>query len=70
MSHLTFLAAIVLIMTVDAEAADQTLRLAVGHSARVELEENPSTGYRWAVDAKASSGLPVVRYQRQRIFGA
>jgi inhibitor of cysteine peptidase len=61
MSQLTFLVAIVLIMTVDAEAADQTLRLAVGHSARVELEENPSTGYRWGVDAKASSSLSIVR---------
>lgn len=54
---------VVLIMAIDAEAraADQALKLAVGQSASVELEENPSTGYRWAVDAKASSGLPVVR---------
>ena len=60
MRKLTFLVAIVLIMTVDAEAADQTPRLAVGHSAHVELEENPSTGYRWGVDAKASSSLSIV----------
>lgn len=53
----------ILIMAINAEAraSDQTLRLAVGQSASVELEENPSTGYRWAVDDKASSGLPVVR---------
>lgn len=60
MRQFTFLLAIVL-MTVDAEAADQTLRLAVGQSASVELEENPSTGYRWGVDAKASSNLPILR---------
>jgi predicted secreted protein len=60
---LAYLVAIALTLTIEAEAraADQTLRLAVGHSARVELEENPSTGYRWAVDGKASSGLSFVR---------
>ncbi|MBI5320498.1 protease inhibitor I42 family protein [Bradyrhizobium sp.] len=44
-----------------AGAAEQTFRLAVGQSASVELEENPSTGYRWEVDAKASSNLPILR---------
>ena len=66
-ARLVYLVALVLIVAIDAQAraADQTLRLAVGQSASVELEENPSTGYRWTVDAKASSkassGLPVVR---------
>lgn len=60
MRQLTFLVAI-LTMIIGAEAAEQGLRLAVGHSATVELGENPSTGYRWTVDAKASSGLSIVR---------
>jgi len=46
--------------SIDA-AADQTLMLAVGQQAAIELEENPSTGYRWAVDATASSNLSILR---------
>ncbi len=61
MRRLTSIAAIVLMMTIGAEAAEQTLRLAIGQSAGVELEENPSTGYRWEIDAKASSNLPLLR---------
>lgn len=62
-ARLVYLVAIALIVAIDAQAraADQALRLAVGQSASIELEENPSTGYGWAVDAKTSSGLPVVR---------
>lgn len=61
--QLVYLMAIVMIIAIDAEAraADQTLRLAVGQSASVELEENPSTGYRWGIDAKASSNLSILR---------
>ena len=61
--QLGYLMAIVTIMAIDAEAraAEQTLRLTVGQSASVELEENPSTGYRWGVDAKASSNLSILR---------
>ena len=64
-ARLVNLVVIILIMAINAEAraADQTLRLVVGQSASVELEENPSTGYRWAVDAGRA-------HQRQRIFGA
>ncbi len=43
-----------------AHAADQTLKLAVGQQAPIELEENPTTGYRWAIDAQASSNLSIV----------
>jgi inhibitor of cysteine peptidase len=46
--------------SIDA-AADQTLMLAVGQQAAIELEENPSTGYRWGVDATASSNLSILR---------
>ncbi|WP_316168353.1 MULTISPECIES: protease inhibitor I42 family protein [unclassified Bradyrhizobium] len=62
-ARLVYLVAIVLMVAIGAQAraADQTLRLAVGQSASVELEENPSTGYGWAVDAKASFRLPLVR---------
>jgi inhibitor of cysteine peptidase len=42
-------------------AADQTLKLAVGQPATIELEENPSTGYGWAIDAQASSNLSILR---------
>lgn len=61
MRQLILSAAIALTMTIDAEAAEQTFRLAVGQSASVELEENPSTGYRWEIDAGASSNLPILR---------
>lgn len=61
MRQLAHVAAIVLMTTIGAEAAEQRLRLAVGQSASVELEENPSTGYRWEIDAKASSNLPALR---------
>jgi inhibitor of cysteine peptidase len=46
--------------SIRAGAADQTLMLAVGQQAAIELEENPSTGYRWAVDAAASSNLSIL----------
>jgi inhibitor of cysteine peptidase len=44
-----------------AHAADQTLKLAVGQQAPIELEENPSTGYSWAIDAQASRNLSILR---------
>jgi inhibitor of cysteine peptidase len=46
---------------VGAGAADQTLRLTVGQPAVIELEENPSTGYRWVVDAKAGVNASILR---------
>ena len=49
-----------LVVATAAQAADQTLHIAVGQSATVELQENPSTGYRWAVDAQASSNLAIL----------
>src|SRR5512140_78042 len=44
-----------------AGAADQALRLTVGQQALIELEENPSTGYRWVVDAKAGVNPSILR---------
>jgi inhibitor of cysteine peptidase len=44
-----------------ADAADQTLELTVGEQAAIELEENPSTGYRWAIDAKAGVNASMLR---------
>lgn len=46
-----------------AQAADQTFRLARGQQATVELQENPSTGYRWQVDAAASANLSILRIE-------
>lgn len=43
------------------QAADLTVRLAVGERDTIELIENPSTGYHWAIDAKASSRLSILR---------
>jgi inhibitor of cysteine peptidase len=37
--------------------ADETLRLRPGASTTLRLEENPSTGYSWRLDATASTGL-------------
>lgn len=43
-----------------ADAADQTLRLVVGQPATIDLDENPSTGYGWAIDTQASSNLSLL----------
>jgi inhibitor of cysteine peptidase len=37
------------------------LKLVVGQPAAIELEENPSTGYGWAIDTQASSNLSILR---------
>lgn len=47
--------------SVGARAADQTFDLTVGQSVTIKLQENPSTGYRWTIDAEASSNLPILR---------
>lgn len=45
-------------MTVlDASADGTIVRLAVGETVSLRLEENPTTGYRWQVD---SSGAPAL----------
>lgn len=48
---------------VGADAADQTLQLRVGQQATIELEENPSTGYRWTIDAKAGANASILRIE-------
>jgi inhibitor of cysteine peptidase len=48
---------------VGADAADQTLKLRVGQRATIELEENPSTGYRWTIDAKAGVNASILRIE-------
>jgi inhibitor of cysteine peptidase len=47
--------------SVTAGAADQTVRLAPHASSVIELQENPSTGYRWSIDAGASVNLSILR---------
>lgn len=42
-------------------AAAETLRLAPGESAPLQLVENPSTGYGWRIDREASAALDRVR---------
>lgn len=54
-------AAMVATAGAGADAADQTLKLTVGQQATVELEENPSTGYRWTIDAKAGVNAAILR---------
>jgi inhibitor of cysteine peptidase len=54
-------AAMLTTAAVGADAADQTLKLAVGQQATIELEENPSTGYRWTIDAKAGVNAAILR---------
>lgn len=44
----------------DTRAADQMLRLRVGEETTIELQENPSTGYRWTIDNATSSNLPLL----------
>jgi inhibitor of cysteine peptidase len=53
-------AAMSAVPSIGAGAADRILTLAVGQQAAIELEENPSTGYRWAVDSGASSNLSIL----------
>jgi inhibitor of cysteine peptidase len=53
-------AAVALAIGIQAAAAE-TLRLAPGKSVRVELTENPSTGYGWRINAPASAGLDRIR---------
>jgi inhibitor of cysteine peptidase len=48
---------------VGADAADQTLELRVGQQATIELEENPSTGYRWTIDARAGANASILRIE-------
>ena len=54
-------AAILTAAGAGADAADQTLELTVGQQAAIELEENPSTGYRWTIDAKAGVNALILR---------
>jgi inhibitor of cysteine peptidase len=48
-------------LPIETPAADRSLRLAPGARATVELEENPSTGYKWQLDRAGSSNLAIVR---------
>jgi inhibitor of cysteine peptidase len=60
MNRLCLAVALTAFVNGAAHATDQTLKLAVGQQAPIELEENPSTGYRWAIDAQASSNLSIL----------
>ena len=37
------------------------MRLALGRTTTVQLEENPTTGYRWQIDRTKSDNLTIVR---------
>ena len=43
------------------QAADQSVQLAPGQRTTVQLEENPTTGYRWQIDRAGSADLAIVR---------
>lgn len=43
------------------QAADQSVQLAPGQRTTVQLEENPTTGYRWQIDRAGSADLTIVR---------
>jgi len=43
-----------------ADDTAETLRLTVGGDATFSLKENPSTGYRWHLDPRASSHLDLI----------
>ena len=43
------------------QAAEQSMKLALGQRATVQLEENPTTGYRWQIDRIKSDNLTIVR---------
>ena len=60
MNRLCLAVALTAFVNCAAHATDQTLKLAVGQQAAIELEENPSTGYRWSIDAQASSNLSIL----------
>ncbi|WP_107344135.1 protease inhibitor I42 family protein [Rhodopseudomonas palustris] len=60
---LGMLAGIALVAGVAPPRADdtaETLRLAVSGEATFSLKENPSTGYRWHLDTKASRNLDLI----------
>lgn len=44
-----------------AQAEDHSVRLALGQKTTVQLEENPTTGYRWQIDSTKSDNLAIVR---------
>jgi predicted secreted protein len=43
------------------QAAEQSMKLALGERATVQLDENPTTGYRWQIDRTKSDNLAIVR---------
>jgi inhibitor of cysteine peptidase len=51
----------VLVLHDNADAAEQRLRLHPGGQTKVQLQENPSTGYKWQIDRANSSNLALVR---------
>lgn len=61
MNRLCLAVALTAFVNCAAHATDQTLKLAVGQQAPIELDETPSTGYGWAIDAQASSNLSILR---------
>jgi inhibitor of cysteine peptidase len=51
-------------------ATDAVLRLSRGKMATIELQENPSTGYKWQIDRQGSSQLEIVGINNLGFFPA
>lgn len=47
-------------LVADAFAGDRALKLVVGQTTTVSLEENPSTGYQWQIDFAAGSNISII----------
>jgi predicted secreted protein len=43
------------------QAADQPIKLSLGQQTTVQLDENPTTGFRWQIDRTKSDNLSIVR---------
>ena len=52
---------VVLLQPRAIQAAEQSMKLALGQRAEVQLEENPTTGYRWQIDRTKSDNLTIAR---------
>ena len=58
---LSFLLVGLIVLHHGALAAEQKLKLHPGERATIELQENPSTGYKWQIDRAGSSNPTIIR---------
>jgi predicted secreted protein len=52
---------VVLLAPHATQAADRSIKLSQGQRTTVQLDENPTTGYRWQIDRTKSDNLSIVR---------